>query len=121
MKVKSLYPIIVSDNPERTIRFYKSLGFDLKHDAYTPAKNHIYVLSNGDMEIEIDELTDDGLLPMTPGLYGFRMNVDDIDNAYSELKENGWKIVLPPTEIGVGKGMAIQDDQGVNINLIKHI
>jgi len=121
MNVKSLYPIIVTDNPEETISFYEGLGFSRKHNMAAPAGPHVYVLNNGDMEIEIIENPKNGPMNFTPGLYGFRMNVNDIDEAFNELKEKGCTIVTPPIETAVGKNMMIRDDQGINITLIQHI
>jgi len=121
MKANSLYPIIVSEEPEKAIQFYQVLGFEQKHDAVTLMGSHVYVLNNGEMEIEIIERPTNGPVEMSAGMYGMRMNVSDIDAAYKELQEKGCTIVTPPFETGVGKNMMIRDADGVNITLIQHI
>ncbi len=121
MKTNSLYPIIVSDNPEKTIEFYKTLGFEQKHDAVTLKGSHVYVLNNGDMELEVVEQVKGGPADMPVGMYGMRMNVSDIDEAFKELQEKGCTIVAPPFETSVGKNMLIKDNNGINITLIQHI
>jgi len=120
MKVKSLYPIIISENPKETISFYGNLGFGIKHDFVAENGHHVYVINNDDMEIEIIE--GGGENPMFPkGLLGFRMNVSDIDEAYKELKENGNEIVMTPVESEMAKGMIVHDDQGIHITIMQHI
>jgi len=123
MKVKSLYPIIAADNPQETIEFYKNLGFEIKHDATTKMGTHIYVLSCDDLEIEVMETISEGKGPVTipAGLYGFRMNVDDIEAATEELKQKGATIIAGPIETESGINLLLKDNQGINITLIKHI
>jgi len=121
MNVNSLYPTIVTENPEQTIRFFNNFGFEQKHDAHTLFNSHVYILSNGDMEIEIVEQLKDSPISLPLGLFGLRMNVKDIDEAYNELKEKGCTIVRPPFETALGKNMMLQDEQGINITLIQHI
>lgn len=124
MDVKSLYPIIVTDNPEQTIRFYENLGFELRQDSQTLMNSRVYVLVNNDiyddMEIEVVEAPKDGPMKLTPGLYGFRMNVADIDEAYENLKASGCTIIMPPTETAAGRNMLIKDEQGINIILVQY-
>jgi len=119
MKVKSLYPTIVSENIEKALDFYKGLGFTVKHTVTTKANTHVYVLSCDDAEFELMEKVEQ--LNITPGLYGIRMNVDSIDEALNELKEKGYEIVAGPIETPSGKNLLIKDGDGNNITLIQHI
>jgi len=121
MKVKSLYPIVASEKPEETIEFYKNLGFEIKHDAITKMGSHVYVLNCGDLEIEVMQAVSGGPVTIPAGLYGFRMNVDDIDAAAEELKQKGATIVAGPIETNVGKNLILKDNQGINITLVQHI
>ncbi len=121
MQVKSLYPIIASENTTETIEFYKNLGFAIKHDAVTKMGSHVYVLSSGDLEIEVMEAVSGGPVTIPAGLYGFRMNVDDIDAAAEELKQKGATIVAGPIVTTLGKNLMLKDNQGINITLIQHI
>jgi len=122
MKVNSLYPTIVSEDPNKTIQFYKTMGFEVKHDAVTALGSHVYVLSNGALEIEILEHVAGGPVELPVGFYGMRMNVSDIDEAYQELQAQGCTVVKPPFETKTGNmNMMIKDADGVNITLIQHI
>jgi len=121
MKVKSLYPIIAADKPEETIAFYKNLGFEVKHDATTKMGSHVYVLSNGELEIEVMESVSGGPVTVPAGFYGFRMNVDDIDEAGEVIKQAGATVIAGPIETNVGKNLFIKDNQGIDITLVQHI
>jgi len=122
MKVNSLYPIIVSENPEKEIQFYQMLGFEKKHDVVTELGSHVYVLSNGDLEMEIMEQVINGPLDMPVGAYGMRMNVPDIEEAYQELQEKGYTVMCPPIETKTGnRNLFVKDADGVNITLVQHI
>jgi len=81
--------------------------------------SHVYVLNNGDMQIEIMEHVANWSLDMPVGMYGIRMNVSDIDEAFKELQEKGCTIVMPPFESAPGnKNMLIRDPDGINITLM---
>jgi len=121
MKVKSLYPTIVSENPEKIMEFYKTLGFEKKHDLTTQVGGHVYVVANGDLEIEIMEAVDNGPISLPTGIYGLRMNVDDMDVAIETLKQNGGTIMAGPFETPISKNLMAKDVDGNNITLIQHI
>jgi len=121
VKVKSMYPIIVTENPEKTLEFYEALGFTKKHDLPTKPGTHVYVVANGDMEMEIMESIDNGPASMPAGLYSLRMNVDDLDAAAELVKQKGGTIVAGPFETFVGKNLMIKDADGNDIIFIQHI
>lgn len=121
MKVKSMYPIIVSENPEKTMEFYATLGFTKKHDLITKMGTHVYVVANEDLEMEIMEAVSNGPAPITAGLYGFRMNVDDIDAAAETVKKNGGTIIAGPFEVETAKNLMVKDADGNNITMMQHI
>jgi len=121
MKVKSMYPIIVSENPAKTMEFYATLGFTKKHDLTTKMGSHVYVIANDDLEMEIMEEVSNGPAPITAGLYGFRMNVDDIDATAEAVKQNGGTIIAGPFETEVSKNLLAKDADGNNITFMQHI
>lgn len=121
MKINSLYPIIVSDNAEKTMEFYASIGFTTKHVTPTTNGTNVYIVANGDLEMEIMEFTENTPSPMPVGLYGFRMNVDDLDAAVETFKQNGGTIVAGPFENEWTKLYMVKDVDGNNITLMKHI
>jgi len=121
MKVNSMYPVIVSDNPEKTMQFYESLGFTKKHDLITGMGSHVYIIANGDFEIELMESVNDGPWIYKAGLYGFRMNVEDIDAAVETFKQNGGTILAGPIEAATSKMLIAKDADGNNIMFMQHI
>jgi len=120
MKVKSMYPVVVSDNPEKTMEFYATLGFTKKHDLTTNMGSKVYILANEDFEIELMEAVDNGTYHYPVGLYGFRMNVDDIDVAVETFKHNGGTIIAGPIEAATSKLLIVKDVDGNNITLMQH-
>jgi len=121
MKVNSMYPVIVSDNPEKTMEFYETLGFTKKHDLTTGMGSHVYIIANGDLEIELMESVNDGPWIYPAGIYGFRMNVEDIDAAVETFKQNGGTILAGPIEAATSKMLIVKDVDGNNITLMQHI
>jgi len=122
MKVKSLYPIIATKDFEKTQKYYELLGFTVKHDAVTKNGSHVFVMANeADLEVEIMQAGVVGPLTINEGLYGFRMNVKDIDQAKEELEKEGYTIVAGPIETNVGKNLFVKDVNGINITLVQHI
>ncbi len=121
MKVKSMYPVIVSENPEKTMEFYETLGFTKKHDLTTNMGSRVYIIANGDLEIELMEAVKDGPYKYPAGLYGFRMNVDDINVAVETFKQNGGTILAGPIDAATSKLLIVQDVDGINITLMQHI
>jgi len=121
MKVKSMYPVIVSDNPEKTMAFYATLGFEKKHDLTTNMGSRVYILANEELEIELMESVYDGPYIYPAGLYGFRMNVDDIDVAVEAFKQNGGTILAGPIDAATSKLLIVKDVDGNNITIMQHI
>jgi len=121
MKVKSMYPIIVAENPEKVMEFYATLGFSKKHDVTTKMGSHVYVIANGDLEMEIMEAVANGPVQIPVGLYGFRMNVDDIDAAGETVKQAGGTIIAGPLEVDGVKNLLVKDAEGNNITLMQHM
>jgi len=121
MKVTSMYPVLVSENPEKIMEFYETLGFTKKHDITTGMGSHVYIIANGDSEIELMEAVNDGPYQYPAGLYGFRMNVDDIDVAVETFKKNGGTILAGPIDAATSKLLIVKDVDGNNITIMQHI
>jgi len=120
MKVTSTYPIIVSDNPEKTMEFYATLGFEKKHDLTTNMGSHVYIIANENLEIELMESVNNGPYSYPAGLYGFRMNVDDIDVAVETFQKNGGTIIAGPIEAATSKILIVKDIDGINLTIMQH-
>ena len=48
------------------------------------------------------------------------MNVDDIEEAFEELKKEGCTIVAGPVDNNNGRALLIKDNNGIDITLIEH-
>jgi len=121
MKISSVHPIIISDNTKKTLDFYAALGFEITHDSHTIMGGPVYVIRSGDVELEVMETPTNAPNPMPAGLYGIRINVDDLDAAVETFKQNGGTIVAEPLENEWSKVFIGKDADGINITLMKHI
>ncbi len=121
MKISSLHPIIISDNTEKLIEFYASLGFTKKHSSITDMGGPVYIIANDGIEIEIMETPKNPHFPMPPGLYGLRLNVDDIDAAVEGIKQKGGTILAGPLETPSTIVYAVKDADGNFLTIMKHI
>jgi len=122
MKTRSLYPIIVTAKVDETIKFYSEVfDYSVKHDGVTKTGGRVIVLANpDDLEIELIEQMEGGPISLPEGLYGFRINVANMDDAISELNEKGAQIIAGPFETANGRNLMIKDSNGINITLIEH-
>jgi len=121
MKVSSMHPIIISDNAEKTMEFYAALGFTTKHSTTMAADSPVYVIANGDVELEIMQAPKNAPVSMPAGLYGLRINVDDMDAALEAFTKNGGTIVGGPFDTEWTSVYAVKDADGNNISIMKHI
>ncbi len=123
MKTTSLYPIIVTENVQETVDFYTgTLDYTVKHKV-TRGPICMVILENPKgCTIEVMQKPEKELLNMklNAGLHGFRMNVDDMDEAFAEFTAKGAKIIIQPTATTVGKNMVVCDPNGVLITVIEH-
>jgi len=121
MKISSMHPIIVTENAEKTIKFYEGLGFTTKHTTVMSADSPLYVIANGDVELEIMQAPKDKPVPMQAGLHGIRFNVDDLEAAVEEVKKSGGTVLGGPFDTEWTSVYAVLDADGNNITLLKHI
>jgi len=123
MNTKSLYPYIITDKYEETLRFYtESLGFRMKHDHVRVDGGHIAVITNAaGNDMEIMEQLHAGPEKLYTVSHGLRMNVDDLEAACRELEEKGCRVEGEIQDIPLGKIAVITDPNGMCITLIQHI
>jgi len=124
MKTKSLYPYIITDKYEETVRFYvDSLGFQIKHDHVREGDGgHIAVLTNeAGCDMEVMERPACGPEKLGTIDFGLRMNVDDLEAACRELQEKGCRMEDAIQDIPLGKIAVVIDPSGTSITLIQHI
>ncbi len=121
MKISSLHPIIVTEDAEKTMAFYAGLGFTKKHTTEMAADSPLYIIANGDVELEIMQAPEKELVAMTTGLHGIRLNVDDLEAAVEAIKQNGGTVLGGPFDTEWTSVYAVKDVDGNNITLLKHI
>jgi len=121
MKISSVHPIILTKDAKKTIEFYEGLGFTTKHTTVMSADSPLYVIANGDIELEIMQAPENEPVPMTPGLHGLRFNVDDLEAAVEEVKQSGGTVLGGPFDTEWTSVYAVKDADGNNITLLKHI
>jgi len=119
MKTSSLIPIIVSDNAEKALKFYEVLGFKTKFATKTTMGSSVYVIDDGNVELEIMETPKNPPVPMSAGLHGFRINVEDLDAAVETIKQAGGTVVAGPMENESQKLFLGKDADGNNITIMK--
>jgi len=121
MKISSMHPIIVTENAEKTMVFYAGLGFTTKHTTVMSADSPLYIIANGDVELEIMQVPKDKPVPMKNGLHGIRFNVEDLDAAVEAVKQSGGTVLGGPFDTEWTSVYAVKDADGNDITLLKHI
>ncbi|GEM_PF-1353668 len=123
MKTTSLYPIIVTENVQETIDFYVgTLDYYKKHDMDLGASRIIVLENPKGCTIEVMQKPTAAVpgLNFGDGLYGFRMNVDDIDEAVAEFRQKGAKILMGPIETPTSKNLMVLDPNGIHLTVMEH-
>jgi len=120
MKISSVHPIIISDNAEKTVEFYGALGFTTKHSTKTDFGTPVFIIANGDVELEIMEAPKNAPIPMQAGFHGLRINVDDLDAAVEAFQQNGGTVLTGHLDNGYATVVAVKDADGNNITLMQH-
>ena len=97
MKFNKLIPELSITNLENSLNFYKTLGFKIE---YERPENKFVFLSLGEIQIMIQELTDDDKWDIAPLSYpfgngiNFQLEVENVELIYNNLKNNGYKIAF---------------------------
>jgi len=97
MKFNKLIPELSITNLENSLNFYKTLGFKIE---YERPENKLAFLSLGEIQIMIQELTDDDKWDIAPLSYpfgngiNFQLEVENVELIYNNLKNNGYKIAF---------------------------
>ena len=95
MKFNKLIPELSITNLENSLNFYKTLGFKIE---YERPENKFVFLSLGEIQIMIQELTDNDKWNIAPLSYpfgngiNFQLEVDNVELIYNNLKSSGYKI-----------------------------
>ncbi len=97
MKFNKLIPEMTVSNLNKSIKFYKSAGFIIE---YERPENRFAFISLGEIQLMLQEDSDSDKWELAPLSYpygngiNFQMEVDNVDEIYNRLKENGYKIAF---------------------------
>ncbi len=92
-----IIPELSVTNLEKSLNFYKTLGFKIE---YERPENKFAFISNGEIQFMLQELDTNNKWSLSPLSYpfgngiNFQLEVDDVDKIYNLLKENGYEIAF---------------------------
>ena len=113
---------IVPSNPEKTIRFYEILGFNLKSrhkiDVH-PLKEVIYLELGGTIIeiLNVEKLSASSREQWQVGYRGIAIEVENMDKAVNYLKTKGIVITWGPMDLGNSIRAEIKDPDNLAVEL----
>jgi hypothetical protein len=124
MKITAFNPLIVTKDSAPLVRLFEELGFERRHDlkANTGEKaiDSIRMKDANGFYVDISEVED---FSLPQDLTLIRMNVDNFEEAYNELKEKGF--VNPKGDHTVdtktNKSAMLRSPSGFAFDLCQHI
>lgn len=101
MKFNKLIPELSVTNLERSLEFYKTIGFKIE---YERKENKFVFLSLGEIQFMLQEITGDDKWEVAPLVYpfgngiNFQLEVEDATAIYDKLKNNDYNIIFDMEE-----------------------
>ena len=121
MKITSFNPLILTTDPENTIKLFEALGFERKHtkDDLEGREDIVGVRMKDSNGFHVDIVHTDRT---KQDMVTIRMNVDDFDEARKLLEEHGLKSPTGKTvEDSSSKSIGMYAPSGFSISLVQHI
>ena len=124
MKITTFNPMIVTKDAESVIKLFEELGFERRHkktginDKDISSVRMRYTGEDGKIfHVDIAEAT------VPQDISTIRMNIDNFDEAFKLLEENGFKNAQGDrvTETGSSKSTMMLSPSGFPINITEHI
>lgn len=90
-------PELSVTNLEKSIEFYKTIGFKVEYDR---PENKFTFISLGEIQFMLQEITSDDKWDIAPLHYpfgngiNFQLEVDNVEEIYKRLKDNNYKITF---------------------------
>lgn len=117
MKITTFTPLIVTNNIEKNVRLFESLGFEIAHKQ-SPEKG-IYNFTMKDAD---GHKVDIAKANVEQDLTIIRMNVPDFDEAFALLQEEGFKMKSGHVvETESSKSAMVVSPTGFAFDLCQHI
>lgn len=97
MYFNKLIPELSVTNLENSLKFYKTVGFNIK---YERKENKFAFLEMNKIQFMIQEITNNDKWDVAPLSYpfgngiNFQIEVDKLEKIYNALKQNGYKIAF---------------------------
>lgn len=97
MKFNKMIPELSVSNLEKSLAFYKALGFKIE---YERPENKFVFLSMGEIQFMVQEISDDDKWDVAPLSYpfgngiNFQLEVDNVEYIYNSLKGNDYEIAF---------------------------
>lgn len=120
MKITSLYPIYLADASlvEADVEALSQLGFEQKHHLTEIDGTDVHVLTTKS-DTRIDIISTDKV-EGKPGLYGLRVNVDNLDEVVSFAETIGFKKKSEVYESESTRSVFTESENGTKIFFIEH-
>lgn len=120
MKITSFNPLIVTTKADDAIKLFEELGFEKRHNKVSGVSEDINTVrmkdSNG-FHVDITKV-----VKLDRDMTIIRMNVDDLDEAYTLLTTHGFKAVDGSTSLtNSSKSVLMASPSGLAIDIVKHI
>lgn len=97
MYFNKIIPELSVTNLEKSLEFYKTIGFKIE---YERLENKFTFISLGEIQFMLQEINDNDKWNIAPLKYpfgngiNFQLEVDSVENIYNMLKDNGYKITF---------------------------
>lgn len=97
MYFNKIIPELSVTSLEKSLEFYKTIGFKIE---YERRENKFAFISLGEIQFMLQEKTDNDKWDVAPLKYpfgngiNFQLEVDNVENIYSRLKDNEYKIAF---------------------------
>ena len=120
MKITSFNPLIVTTKADDAIKLFEELGFEKRHNKVSGVSEDINTVrmkdSNG-FHVDITKV-----VKLDRDMTIIRMNVDDLDEAYTLLTTHGFKAVDGSASLtNSSKSVLMASPSGLAIDIVKHI
>lgn len=121
MKITSLYPIYLADATlvQSNVDALKQLGFEEKHHLTEIDGTDVRVLTT-DSDTRIDIFSNDKI-GGKPGLYGLRVNVDNLDEVITFAETVGFKKNSDVYTVESNRSIYMESQTGLKVWFIEHI
>lgn len=120
MQITSFNPLIVTTKQEDCLKLFEELGFEKRHNKVSGVSEDINTVRMRDgngFHVDVTKVTE---LPRDMTI--IRMNVDDLDEAYSILTAHGFKAVDGSTSLtSSSRSVLMASPSGFSIDIVKHI